>query len=270
MTLVTSTLRPGLLVSLKTSLRGNVKYERVDLENDKYEKQTMAKWETTRVIADAAEHDRACKARTKARVAVSRVCSASAFGLLCPEANADILEEAIAEARRIVDEFNSTAELTRIHVYVIAGKVASDDVEAVKAINSEVRELMDEMARGVEKMDVSAIRDAANKARDVGKMLTPQAQANVQLAIDAARGAAKDIVKLGDTAALEVDTLAIRQIREQRTMFLDLSESEGVAAPKAKGRRVEIDPDAKRASDEYIANALANEPAGGFTPPEDM
>jgi hypothetical protein len=239
MTLTTNTLRPGLLVSLKTSCRGNVKYDREDLVNE----HAVSKWETTRTIADPVEYEAAKKAQSKAAQIIRRVCSASAFGLLCPERDKDMLEAAIADARYVIDAFNEKAQLTRVEVFVIAGRIAQDDVEAVKAINSEVRELMDEMARGVEKLDVERIRNAANKARDVGKMLTPQAQANVQIAIETARSAAKQIVKAGEAAAIEVDTLAVRKIADQRTMFLDLSDQAEISRPQSQARAIDLAPE---------------------------
>src|SRR5262245_39075436 len=236
MTIVTSTITPGLLVSLKTSCRGNVKYDRIDLEDGR----DISKWETTRTISDPDEFERAKKAQSKASSIIRSVCSASAFGLLCPEAQAWKLEDAIAEAHRVVDAFNSTAELTRVNVYVIAGKVASDDVEAVKAINSEVRDLIDRLQEGVANADVAVIRQTANKAREIGNVLTPEAQVRIQFAIDAARKVAKDIVKAGEGAAIEIDQLAIRRIAEQRTAFLDIDQT-AVAAPQIAGRTVEID-----------------------------
>jgi hypothetical protein len=238
-----STLRPGLLVSLKTSCRGNVRYDRVDLQNDRSDGHELTKWETTRTISDTAEYERAKKAQSKASNLVRSVCTASAFGLLCPEAQAWKLEDAILQARAVVDEFNKSAQLTRVHVYVIAGKVASDDVEAVKAINSEVRDLIETMREGVANMDVGVIRTAANKAREIGNMLTPEAQVRIQFAIDAARSAAKNIVKAGEGAALEVDRTAIRRIMEQRTAFLDLSEATEISAPQAQARAIDLQPE---------------------------
>jgi hypothetical protein len=239
MTLVTNTLRPGLLVSLKTSCRGNVKYDRVDLDNS----EAHAKWETTRHIADVEEYERAAKALSQAKSVVRSVCTLSAFGLLCPEANAEQLEDAMQRARAIRDAFNASASLTRIDVHVIAGKVASDDVEAVKAINSEVRDLIDDMREGVANMDVKNIRDAANKARQLGAMLTPEAQVRVQFAIDAARQVARNITKAGETAALEVDALAIRKIAEQRTAFLDLSDQAEISRPQSQARAIDLAPE---------------------------
>lgn len=252
MTLATSTLRPGLLVSLKTSCRGNVKYDRVDLEtltDEQYEeylekaRREKTRWETTRTIEDVEEYERAKKAQSKASSLIRSVCSASAFGLLCPEAQAWKLEDAIAQAHAVIDAFNASAKLTRVSVYVIAGKVASDDVEAVKAINSEVRELIDRLEQGVANADVAVIRQTANKAREIGNVLTPEAQVRIQFAIDAARKVAKDIVKAGEGAVIEVDKLAINKIREQRTAFLDLSEPVETAAPEAKARAIELAPE---------------------------
>lgn len=242
MSIQSSTLRPGLLVSLKTSLTGNVSYQTKTIEAEtKTEAGALyALWETARTVADPEEHEAGKKARSAARSAVSRVCSQSAFGLLCPEANGAELEEAVAEARRIADRFNATAKLTRLGVYVITGRIAADDVEAAKAINSEVRELLDTMRKGVSDMDPETIRDAANRARGLGQMLQPEAEARLRVAIEAARSAARQITKAGESAAIEVDQLAIRRIAESRTAFLDLSEAAEVKTATATGRAVDF------------------------------
>lgn len=233
-----STLRPGLLVSVKTSVRGNVTYDRRDIVVG----DSFAKWETERKIADAAEHEAATKTRSKAVHAIRRVCSTSAFGLLCPEAAAADLDKAIAEAKQEVEAFNATAKLTRIGLYVIAGRVAADDVEAMRAINSELSDLLEDMQEGVANLDVKKIREAANKARGMGQMLSDDAQIRVEKAIKTARDAARQIAKAGEQAAQEVDTRAIRLIKEARTAFLDLDQAGEVAAPKAEGRALDLTP----------------------------
>jgi hypothetical protein len=244
MTLTTSTLRPGLLVSVKTSCRGNVRYDKRDLDARHYIENgaEIAKWETTRTIEDAAEFEAAKKAQSKARAIIGSVCSASAFGYLCREDKINELETAIANAQIVVDRFNATARLTRVNVYVIAGKVASDDEAAVRAINSEVRDLLDKLAEGISKSDVKTIRDAADKAKSIGKVLSPSAQQDVEFAITVARNAAKQIVKAGEAAAVEIDTLAIRAITEARTSFLDLRDEVEIANPDAPRRALDFDP----------------------------
>lgn len=241
------TLRPGLLVSLKTSVRGNLRYEKRMIEAAHVTKDgtQKAKWETERTVMDPVENEAARIARSKASTAIRRVCAHSAFGLLCPEADAENLEAAMVEAREIVEAFNATATLSRLSVYVITGRIAPDDVEAVKAINSEVRDLIEEMETGLKNLDVSVVRDAANRARNLGNMLAPEAAGRVQVAIETARTAARQIVKAGEQAAAEVDKATLRRLTEMRTSFLDLDEAKEVAAPKAQGRAVDLAPEDK-------------------------
>lgn len=240
----TTTLRPGFLVSLKTSLRGNVHYIKTDLDAGGKDgtDTSVARWETVRTIEDAKEHEAGKKARAKAAGLIRSVCKQSAFGLLCPEVDSQKLEQAIEASRKVVDDFNATAKLSRISIYVLTGRVMPDDVEAVRAINSEIRELMAEMERGVEGNNVDAIRDAASRVKGIGEMLSAEAQAKVQIAVETGRAVAKKIVKDGPQQT--VDEPALLRIRSMRTSFLDLDEGAEVASPKAGARRSIIEMDA--------------------------
>lgn len=240
-----TTLRPGLLVSVKTSITGNVKYITKDLEVDHLtpEGEKLARWETERTIKDPAEHERATAARSLARSKVQSVCAQSAFGLLCPEVLQDKLDAAVTEARAITDAFNSTATLTRLNFYVIAGRISPDDVEAVRAINSEVTELMARMAEGLSNLDVKTVRDATNRAKSLGSMLSDDAKGRVQGAIDIARKAARDIVTAGETGAAEIDRAAIARISEARTAFLDLDEQAPIGEVKHVATALDFEPD---------------------------
>lgn len=242
--LQSTTLRPGLLVSLKTTLTGNINYAKrtIEAEHVTATGAARAKWETERTISDPAEHENAEKARAKAGSLIRSVCARSAFGLLCAEQDADKLEDAIREARQIADDFNKTARLSHVAVYIICGRVAPDDVEAVRAINSEIRDLMSDMADGVRALDVEKIRDAANRAKNVGAMLPTETMARVQAAIDVARKAARQIVKAGEQAAIEVDEQVIRQITQARTAFLDLDDAREVETPTETGRALDLEP----------------------------
>lgn len=238
-----STLQPGLLVSLNTRMSGNVKYTVVPIEDATIEGTSTAKWQTERVIADVAEHTAAAKARSKARQIVSSICSKSSFGLLCPESKADILTAAIADARAVADAFNATAKLTRISINVIAGRIAADDVEAVRAINAEVRSLLDDMANGVTKLDPAAIREAASAARDIGKMLNPAMQERLQVAIDAVRAQARDFVKAGETAAKIVDQSVLNRLSAVRSGFLDFDDTGKQVELPLLGRAMDLEPE---------------------------
>jgi hypothetical protein len=238
-----STLRPGLLVSLKTSVAGNVSYLRQDIDkNYKTEEgQQKAKWETERTITDPVEYEAAQKVRNKISAIIRGVCANSAFGLLCPESDADKLDAAIKESIALADAFNDVATITRVKVYVLPARIAQDDVSAMQAINSEVSELMETMQQGIANVNAKQVREATSRLRSVGMMLSPDMQARVQLAMDAAKSAARQIVKAGEQAAQQIDQSAIRRIAEQRTAFLDLDDVKEVAAPTQRAVSVDFD-----------------------------
>ena len=242
-----STLKPGLLVSLKTTVRGGVSYRKVDLEAPhEVNGAQVAKWETTREISDPEEFEHATKARGAARSAITAACCASSFGLLCPTARESALEGAIVEARAIVDAFNAGATCSHVDVYVLVGRVAQDDAEAARAIGSEVRELLDAMRAGIAAASPEAIREAANKARKLGAMLSADVAGQVSAAIVEARTAARAIVsrveKAGEQAAAVVAECSTRRLDEARFAFLDLDEGEPTASPEAPaGRGIDLE-----------------------------
>jgi len=236
----TSIIRPGLLVSLKTTIRGGVSYQTETIESDHLQGEArVAEWRTRREIADAAEHDSAVRARGLARTAILRTCCASTFGLLCPSSNESALSDGIAEARRVADEFNRGARFSRLDVFVIAGRIADSDTEAAAAIGSEVRDLIEAMERGVRNADPAAIREAANKARELSGMLSTDTAAAVSAAIAEVRSVARDIVRRversGETAASVVQGLQLEALKAARFAVLDVD-----SVPAADAAPVDI------------------------------
>jgi hypothetical protein len=184
-----NTLRPGLLVSLNTSVRWQCRLQqRGDRSRSPHGGRQAAS-----EVAHGARHQRPGGTRKRNQGAfegaLARPQRLHSFGLrtaLSGDRRRD-LQKAIAEARKLTDQFNATATLTHVSFYVMIGRIAPDDVEAVKAINSEVRELMETMESGLKNLDAKTVRDAANRARNIGAMLTGDAAARVRNAIDVAR-----------------------------------------------------------------------------------
>ncbi|HEY8926190.1 MAG TPA: hypothetical protein VIU64_17530 [Polyangia bacterium] len=228
-----STIRPGLLVSVKSNVAGGVSYQRIDLDTDQpaEEGKDIARWETRRIIEDKAEHERATKVRSAARALITKCCSTTSFGLLCPSDQEGALDAAIREARRIVDEFNESASHTRVTIYALKGRVASDDAEAARAITSEIAGLVQAMDAGIKAFDPKAIRDAANRARELSGMLSEEKSKKVEAAIEQARKAARTIVKRIETEGEARETVLLDiqrgQIESARIAFLDLSGDAG-------------------------------------------
>ncbi len=248
----TSTLKPGLLVALATRVDGGVNYKRVDLDQEHTtdDGSKMARWETTRTIEDPAEFDRATKLRGKCRSLITAVCSASDFGLLCPSSKEPELDAAMVEATRLADDFNRGSARSRVSVYVLKGRIAQDDAEAVRAINGEVRELLSSMERGIAAADPVSIREAATRARKLGGMLTDDAAGKVNAAIEQAREAARSIVKRveksGELAATVVAECKLDAIASARFAFLDLEESKPVEALPVPAAGLDLMPEESR------------------------
>lgn len=243
MAYVATTLRPGLLVGLSTSITGNVKYKKETLKADTLDETGVltAEWKTERTVRNAKEQEEATKVRSKVRTIVSGPCSLSSFGLLCPEAKKDELDKAIVEAQKLAEEFNKTATTTRLHVSILSGKIDPNEASAIKAINKEVTLLIDSMKVGLDRLDVKAVREAAQQARNLSQMLSQDAQVRVQLAVDAVRKQARKIASAGEVGAIEIDRQTLQTLMETRTAFLDLDEAKEVQAPVAQGRSVEFE-----------------------------
>jgi len=223
-----TTIRPGLLVGLKTQVRGGVHYDRRDLEEsqDGAEK----RWETLRTIEDPAEHEAAGKVRQQACSTIRRVCAATSFGLLCPDDKEAELDAAIASARRMASAHNLGASTTEVRVFVLKGRVASSDAEAARAIAADMAELIATMQTGIRSMDPAAIRDAAARARVAAAMLGDAEKGRVERAVDVARKAARTIVrrieKAHEDVALVMRELESEAIQPLRMTYLDFCNDE--------------------------------------------
>jgi|SRR5882724_815033 len=221
-----STIRPGLLVSLKSTVVGGVSYERVDLGRATEADSETSEWKTRRVIEDKVEHERAVKCRSSALAMIRRVCSTTSFGLLCPTDQEGALDAAITAARALADEHNAASKHTRVGIYALKGRVASDDAEAARAITQEISTLVQQMDAGIKAFDPTVIRDAATRARALGNMLSDDKQGKLDAAIDQARKAARTIVRRieveGEDRAVVLMDIARGQIESARIAFLDL------------------------------------------------
>lgn len=240
-----SVIRPGLLVSLKSAVVGGVSYQRFDLYTDKpAAKMDVTRWETKRVIEDKAEHERAVKCRSAALASIRKCCSVTAFGLLCPEDQEGALDAAIKQARALVDAHNAEAKHTQVGIYALKGRVASDDAEAARAITQEIATLIAQMDAGIKAFDPAAVRDAANRARELSGMLSEEKQAKIEGAIAQARAAARTIVKRIEKEGESRETVLLDiqrgQIESARIAFLDMSDEPAGAAestPAVDGQR---------------------------------
>lgn len=222
---MTTTIQPGLLVALRTEVKGGVKYARVNLETDS---DRVSKWETTKVVDDVAELASASKARSSAGNEIRKVCMQTSFGLLCPTRFEAELDAATVRAVDIAEAHNATAKSTRVRVWLLKGRIAETDEQAARAIASEVRALIEAMADGISDLDAEKVREAASRARVMSNVLGEAQQGQLKAAIEEARKAARAIVarveKKGEEASVVLADLNTKAIETARMAFLDMQD----------------------------------------------
>lgn len=273
----TSILKPGLLVALKSTVTGGVSYRRIDLDAPENaatgttagDPALVTRWETTRIVDDPEEHDRASKLRGKALGAIRSICIvSSAFGCLCPVEREAELDAEIQRQRAAIDDFNASARCTRITVNTIKGRIASTDEEAIRSITGEMAYLLANMNRAIDKMDPTAIRAAATEAARMSAMLDESQIQRVSDAVIEARKAArmitKRVEKSGESAASVMLDIQRGAIERARFAFLDTEETpapvEGETMPQANAQRfAELD----TCDDDSAPSAPASEPGTG-------
>jgi hypothetical protein len=245
----TRTVRPGLLVVLKTRIDGGVDYESETLEaphpDGEDQKAIVSEWKTRKTVADAEQFAVAKDVRSQCRGKIVNVCAATAFGLLCPLDREDDLRAGVMEANTIASKWNSTNPVSRVVVNVLIGRVEQDDVAAVKAISDEVSQLLLKVEKGIADQDPEEIGKNCDKLRDIGTMLEPEAKANMQEAIDAARVVKRQInklVKSGETAKLVVDEKVLAKVASARTAFLDLEVFGDVEHVEVEAPAIDFEP----------------------------
>lgn len=246
-----TTIRPGLLVAVTGSIKGNVKYKKEDIQAEHVvDGEAKAEWNTKRTIKNPVEFKAAQEVMSKASYMIKSVCSriGTMPVYVCPNIAAPDLDKAVIEAKALCEAFNQTATVTKIRLGVVTGKVAQDDVQAVRAIRREVSELLNDMKEGIESLDVATVREAASRAKQLGQMLAPEAEARVRVAIEQARALATRINKAGEQGAAEIDARTIAVLTEARTAFLDLDDVEEIGQGFVAGRAVDLTPNSDKVS----------------------
>jgi hypothetical protein len=231
-----------LLVALKTSVQGSISYERNVLEQT----EKLLHTETKRRMANPKEHAEAIRIRARVRSLVRSVCATTAFGFFCLLDKQGELDGVVAQAEALVEAFNEKATHTSIWFGIMRGKVLANDLEAVRGINNEVRELLNQMSIGIKSSDAEEIRDAADRAKQVASVLATEAQQLVEEAIEAARKAASGISK-AQRKNEEIDpaaTKAALQTIKKSFLDFDMPAAQPVKAAKAK-RTLDIEESAR-------------------------
>lgn len=217
-------IKPGLLVSVKTRQHGGVSYTKRDIEAPRVTESgaQVSRWETDKFVYDPDETERAQQVANRARYLVTRNCVKTEMQqLLCPNDRRAELRAAVAEARALVAEFNETASFTEIQIDVWVGEIVDNGVDAAQQIFASQQAFLSEMIEGLKELDPKKVRAAINKSRDLGQMMSGQANQMLIEATRVAEAARQRIVAAGENAIVAIDLEAIGKIGSVRNSFLD-------------------------------------------------
>ena len=230
-------IKPGLLVSVKTRQHGGVSYTKRDIEAPRVTESgaQVSRWETDKFVYDPDETERAQQVANRARYLVTRHCVKTEMQqLLCPNDRRQELRDAVAEARALVAEFNQTASFTEIQIDVWVGEIVDNGVDAAQQIFASQQAFLNEMIDGLKEMDPKKVRAAINKSRDLGQMMSGQANEMLIEATRVAETARQRIVAAGEKAIVAIDLEAISKIGSVRNSFLDFDYASGAVETQAQ------------------------------------
>jgi len=217
-------IKPGLLVSVKTRQHGGVSYTKRDIEAPRVTESgaQVSRWETDKFVYDPDETERAQQVANRARYLITRNCVKTEMQqLLCPNDRRDDLRLAVLEARALVAEFNATASFTEIQIDVWVGEIVDNGVDAAQQIFASQQAFLSEMIDGLRELDPKKVRAAINKSRDLGQMMSGQANEMLIEATRVAEAARQRIISAGEKAIVAIDLEAISKIGSVRNSFLD-------------------------------------------------
>jgi hypothetical protein len=217
-------IKPGLLVSVKTRQHGGVSYTKKDIEAPRVTESgaLVSRWETDKFVYDPDETERAQQIANRARYLVARNCVKTEMQqLLCPNDRRGELRDAVVEARALVAQFNASASFTEIQIDVWVGEIVDNGVDAAQQIFASQQAFLAEMIDGLREFDPKKVRTAINKSRDLGQMMSGQANQMVLEATRVAETARQRIIAAGENAIVALDAEAIAKIGSVRNSFLD-------------------------------------------------
>lgn len=241
-------LKPGLLLSLATRLEGGVIYSTEDLAHEVNGTEERTEWKTEKRVADVAELGRATRIRGRVRSLIRSACTVTPFGLICATDNEPTLDMRIAEAQGLCDDFNANAAHTQVQFRTLRGRIAENTREAIQAVRGEIQTLLGELQEALTAGQVTGIREVAQRATQMGRLLEEgtEARSVLERAVKESRRVATEMVKrVEEGAAATAEILAaanLKLVSTARHTFSDdeigeITDGAGLTLPSAPLQR---------------------------------
>ncbi len=157
------TIKPGILIAGKASIKGGIHYKR-DYEEPIFEEDSLIReWHTQQLVDDEKEHASAKKLQNKIASMINRICAHTPIGPICRNERKDELVGVLAEIRAQRDTFNNKAKTCQITTHHALFEVQSDNQTAVAAIADQVAEMADKVNSALTVQDLKALRQTPKR-----------------------------------------------------------------------------------------------------------
>lgn len=157
-------IRPGILVAEKVTISGGIHYDK-ELEESYFEdERQIRKWRTTAIVDDVSERQKAQMVRSQIYSLTRKVCASTPIGLICSEERSGELAEALREARRKRNEFNSEAKTCYMRTHHALFEVNPDNKQAVEAIVDHVADIANRVDEAITSSEEEVIQKAPRSA----------------------------------------------------------------------------------------------------------
>lgn len=221
-------VKPGLLVVIKSSVRGGAEYDRREMSTDDVDPagaEQVRAWATVQRVFDPDELAGAKAVRGRAVGWLWARVAQTPYGLVVTDDRVHAFDAALAKARAAVDAFNGGARHVRVTLRVLKTRLLLE--EAAAAFEEAAEEAVEELdARDFKTAeDVEEIRKVADRAADFAAVLRGDLAERVLAKIREARAAATAAAKevRGDAPAAD------RPAKSKKTPKVRAADAEALA-----------------------------------------
>ena len=236
-------IQPGYLVVGNVTLNGCISYRHSNRHDVLVTQKTeVVEWRTERTVADKAEMAAVQRRRGELfrRLAALGPYVAD-FGFIVPLKRGEALEQTLRDIDEAVSEYNRDARSTRLDAWFTVFPINTGDERIACTVYRKVTSLLERAAAAIDSGNIAQLRDALDDAKGLDTVL-PRAQSDeLMAAVNAARAAARDAVKLAKRIGVEPSgemvaaLLRKSPVSAMRAQFVELEtavETAAAAAPR--------------------------------------
>lgn len=221
-------LRPGFLVCFSTRVENGVEHLKSQVREEVLPDGAVRKeWQAATIIHDPEEFKAVSVLRSRVRNIMKGVTTNTGFALMCPREDEQRLSAAITEMDALALGWNETSKVYKLRVSTVLAEIAENKADAIKAIKSEVVDLLARMEAATRAGSVRDIRAAANEAAQKVALLDLESEDGddeIAQALAVARGVARKIVKRvekgGEDLAAVLEQQNLEPIAAARLRFI--------------------------------------------------